>query len=523
MIVKEISFSREKLISGIDKIANAVKSTLGARGMTVLIESENHIGGLTVTKDGVTVANSIVLMDPTENLAVSMMKQAADKTATVAGDGTTTAIVIAQAIIHSAESRLRDGINKTEVIRAIRRASDEVQKRLAKASRKVNNNLPYVATISANNDREIGKIIADAHASVGRQGSVTVENSQTDKTYSEVTRGMRIDRGWTSKYFLTDQKKQEVVLERPYILISDKEIETLSGLEHILEPIIAQKRSLLIIAEVSEQVIQTLNVNKMRGVLKVCQIVPPNFGYRRGEVLEDIACATGGKYISDGTGDNFELVHLDDLGEADKVIIGRTHTTIMTSERFDVSDRVAMIEQEMLEQKTPGELSYLKERVGSLTGGVAVIYVGASSDIEQKELRDRVDDAVCATAAALEGGILPGGGVALMDLTVSMAWGTTECERVAWHILKDAMEAPFRQILTNSGMDHGKIMAEIRPMDPGTGIDVVTGKIGNMVRMGIIDPAKVTINALANAVSVATTIMSTNCIITNVRANDSTK
>ena len=518
-IVKEVSFNREKLYSGINIIADAVKSTLGARGKTVLMESENHIGGLTVTKDGISVANAITLLDPTENLAVTLMKQAADKTATVAGDGTTTAIVLTQAIVLEAQKLVKERMNTTEIIRAIRSASEVVTGKLTKMSKPVSEkNLRYVATISANGDKEIGRMIADAYSKVGKKGTVTVDMSRTTDTYSEITSGMRVDRGWSAPQFVTDTVKQECVMDGALVMVTDKTIETLSSIEHLLKYSMESKRPLLIIGELSEHAMQALVINKMRGIVKVCHITPPQFGYRRSEVMQDIACATGAKYFSDATGDNFELFMPVDLGYANKIICGRGHTTIMTdSEHNDISDRIAMIEEELAEQTTPHEVNFLKERIASLSGGVGVIYVGAGTDIERKEKKDRVDDAVCATAAALEAGILPGGGIALMDVSASTSWGSNESERVAWHILQSAMLAPFRQILSNGGIPYENIEREIRSSDPGTGYDVSAMTIGNMVKMGIVDPAKVTINALENAVSVATTIMSTNCIITNVR------
>jgi len=306
------------------------------------------------------------------------------------------------------------------------------------------------------------------------------------------------------------------------ILVTDKEVETLQSIEHLVSSSMAQGRPFVIIGECSEQVMQALNVNKMKGILKVCQIMPPSFGYRRGEIMEDIACATGAKYISEATGDNFEVVHPDDLGSCTRFIAGRTHTVIMTDNDIDLSDRIKMIEDEIAQESNPHNVAIMKERLGSLTGGVAVIYVGAMSDIELKEKRDRVDDAVCATTAAIEEGILPGGGVALLDLS-NVGGGANESERVAWHILHEAMRAPFKQILTNGGLDAEAIMKDIQTMDPGIGYDVSGLRIGKMMYMGIIDPTKVTVSALENAVSVATTILSTNCIITNVRADEGTR
>jgi chaperonin GroEL len=524
-IVKQVHFgeqAKSSLLKGINTIADAVKSTLGARGNTVLIESENHVGGLTITKDGVTVANSINLMNPTENLAVIMMKQAADKTAVTAGDGTTTSIVLTQGIVLESEAKLKPHMNKTEVMRHIRKAAKEVEKKLDESSTAVTGDmLKYVATISANNDEEIGSIISEAYNSVGSSGIVTVENSIGDKTYSTTIKGMKIDRGWASKYFVNSQKTQECILDNPYILVADLEINMVSSIEHLLVHAMNEKRPILIIGEVSEQVLNALNANIQRGVIKICTIIPPNFGYRKGEEMADIAAYVGGKYISEGTGDNLELVRTMDLGTAKRVVVGLKNTVIMLNEDAvgeDIEDRILYLESEKEEKESASEKAYIESRIANLKGGVAVITVGANSDIELKEKRDRVDDAVCATKAAIEGGILAGGGIALYDISKEMSYGDNEDGRVAWAILREAMQYPFRQILINAGKDVKKTEEEMVLRDLGFGYDVKDERFGDMLSFGIIDPTKVTKSALENAVSVATTILSTNCIITNVRA-----
>jgi chaperonin GroEL len=518
MIVKEIHFGdngQKKLKKGIKKIAGAVKSTLGARGRTVLIESEQHIGGLTVTKDGVTVAKSINLYDPTENLAVMMMRQAAERTATVAGDGTTTSIVLAEAIIDAADKYLSETDNVTEVIREINQITGQVVQQLDKKSKKLTGKkLADVATISANNDKEVGKMIADAFSEVDM---VTVENSMTTSTYVEIIKGMKIDRGYSSRVFVNDHKKQECVLDNPYILISDHEINNIMNLERILVPIITQQKPLLIIGELGQNALNTLNANVAAGKLKACAIMPPSFGYRKKDLLEDLAVALGGVYYSEDTGDDLSLISVENLGKASKVIVSKGMTVFMhnASREDDINNRVTELKEMRDEATTDEDRTFLNERIANLSGGVGVIYVGALSDIEQKEKKDRIDDAVCAVQAALVDGILPGGGVALLDASISL-----DCSDVAVSIMTHALQAPFRQIVENAGKNSDEILFN-RPN--GCGYDVKGEQYGDMMKLGIIDPTKVTKNALLNAVSVATTIMSTNAIITNVRDYEGSK
>lgn len=521
MIVKEIHFGNDgqkKLKSGIKKIAGAVKSTLGARGRTVLIESENHVGGITVTKDGVTVAKAINLYDPTENLAVMMMRQAADKTATVAGDGTTTSIVLAEAIIDAADKHLNENDNVTEVIRGINDITKRVVSKLDKMSKKVNGRRLYdVATISANNDNELGKMIGDAFSEVSL---VTVENSMNSETRVEIINGMRIERGYTSQYFVTDQKKQECVLDNPYVLICDHEINNISNLEKILAPIVAQGKSLLIIGTLGPNALQTLNVNVYQGKIKACNIIPPSFGYRQKDLLKDLAVALGGTYFSDDTGDDLSIATLSDLGRASKIIVKKDMTVFMHHADFkeDIDNHLVELNEMINQTDDHVDREFLRERIANISGGIGVIYVGAQSDIEQKEKRDRIDDAVYAVMAALEEGILPGGGIALLECASDYAFSDDD---VASKIMADALVAPFQQILINSGKNPHEI--EMGIFDKGSGYDVKAEKFGDMIKMGIIDPTKVTKNALLNAVSVATTIMSTNAIITNIRADESPK
>lgn len=518
MIVKDIVFGsegRQKLIKGVNTIADAVGSTLGARGRTVLIESEQHIGGITVTKDGVTVAKSINLMDPAENLAVMIMREASEKTANSAGDGTTTSMVLAQAIIHAATGLLTAEDNVTQVLRDVQEAATKVAEELTAMSTEITpEKLVDVATISANGDKEIGKIIADAYNQVGLSGVVTVGASETEDTYAEVVSGMKVDRGFTSKYFVTDHKKQEVVLDKPYILVTDQTITNLNDILPILEFIHQGRHSLLIIGELDENSLNSLNVNKIKSGLKICTIIPPSFGYKRHQIMQDIALATGAKYFSEQTGDNLMMASIDDCGQAGKVVSGRFNTII-----FDAvgagEERVQELHEQMLEETQAVEKEFLKERIANLGGGVAIIKVGAHSDIEQKEKKDRVDDAVCAVKAALEEGILPGGGVALKDIATTLVVDNKGTE-----ILQLAMLAPMIKILSNAGIsvessdfDKSKQLSK-----EGVGINVSNGATCHMMSVGIIDPTKVTKEAIKNAVSVATTLLSTETVITNIRA-----
>lgn len=510
MIVKDVYLGPEgqkKLKKGIKTIAGAVKSTLGARGRTVLIESENHVGGLTVTKDGVTVAKSINLYDPTENLAVMMMRQAADRTAVIAGDGTSTSIVLAEAILDAADDFVKPEHNMTEVIREINAISEDVVSQLGKMSKKVSGKRLFdVATISANNDKEIGKMIASAFEEVGM---VTVENSMTSETSVDIIRGMKIDRGWASKFFVNDTKKQECVFDNPYVLITDHEINNISVLENILAPIVSSGKPLLIIGELGANAINTLNVNVLQGKIKACSILPPSFGYRTKDLLQDLSVALGGTYFSEDTGDDLSLVTMDDLGRCSKVIVGKDMTVFMP-----IAERADSISAHVADLKEMEQDEFMLERISNLNGGIGVIHVGAVSDIEQKEKRDRIDDAVCAVRAAVEDGILPGGGVALMNVKINN-------NSVAGDIMRHALMAPFNQILENGGFDPGDVLCKI--VSNGEGFDVKNERVGDMIKMGIIDPTKVTKNALINAVSVATTIMSTNAIITNVRDYEGSK
>ena len=522
------SEGRTKLISGIGKMASAVKSTLGPMGNTVLIESPEHTHGITVTKDGVTVAKSIALVDPVENLAVRMMREAAEGTATLAGDGTTTAIVLTEALVEAGLQIIGKNDNKTEVLRELLSETKNVIKELGSMSKPVTKKmLSDVASISANNDKAIGKIIADTYSKVGKNGIVTVEKSQTSETYNEVTDGLKIDRGYTSNLFVNNHKKDECVLEDVHILVSDAEISNLLTIENVLKPIIQDGKKLLIVAPCSTNVINTLAANVMKNSLKICNITPPSFGYKQHELMQDIALTVGATYFSEKTGDDLSIINFSDLGHANKVIVGGDSTIVIKDkEEKKVEERVQQLwEAHDLANKKPDK-EFILSRIASLTGGIGVIYVGGNTDLEQKELYDRVDDAVCAVRSALLEGILPGGGLALYSfyntyVNESTNSRNSESKKIASAILASALRAPIPQILANAGKSLEEVYKKSNNLAYTRGYDVVSGAYGDMFKMGIIDPMKVTKTALQNAVSVAITILSTNAIVTMARTYES--
>ena len=510
--MKDLHFNDEgriKLIRGITQLSNAVKSTLGPSGHTVLIESPEHTAGITVTKDGVTVARSVELIDPVENLAVQIMKQAASRTATEAGDGTTTSIVLAEALVREGIKQLTPDVNKTEVLRELRLLSEEVVKGLEAKSKKVTSRqLRSVATISANNDREVGKIIADAYGEVGKDGIVTVERSEGSQTYYKATHGIKVDRGYSSNMFINDQRRDECILSDCDILVSDAEINNILSIENILAPIIREGGRLLIIAPCSGGVINTLAANVIKRGLKVCVIPPPSFGYKQHELMSDIALAVGATYFSEKTGDDMSHMEPSDLGHAERVIIGQSESIIIKDGNIDVLPRVEQLWEAHAAATKRGDRDFIMSRIASLTGGIGVIYVGGHTDLEQKELFDRVDDAVCAVRSALIEGILPGSGVALYHASLG------DGNSIANKILNKALASPLLQILLNAGIE----MSADRYDRFGYGVDIKTGDWGELLKLGVIDPTRVTKSALQNAVSVAITILSTNAIITMARA-----
>ena len=527
---KDLKFGesgRTSLINGISKIANAVKSTLGPRGHTVLIESPNHTQGITVTKDGVTVAKAVDLLHPVENLAVRMMKEAADKTATSAGDGTTTAIVLTEAIVKAGSDMMKDNHNRTEILKHINKEVPSIITKLKSLSKPITKRrLKDVAIISANGDKTIGTTIAKTYDKVGKTGIVTVERSQTSSTYNEITNGIKVERGYNSSLFINDQKKDECILDDTYILVSDASVDNILNIENILKPIIQERKKLLLICPCSENVINTLAANVVKNGLKICNINPPQFGYKQHELMQDIAISVGATYFSEKTGDDLSLITFNDLGHASKVIVSRDSTVIIKDDAENgnvIEERVAQLwEQHKLAVKK-GDKDFILSRIASLTGGIGVIYVGGQTDIEQKELYDRVDDAVCAVRSALLEGILPGGGTALYnvakDYDALQDEETNLSKKIAYAILGKALKAPIHQILLNAGLDYKEIYKDID--NPIHGYDVKNEVYGDLLEMGVIDPMKVTKHALQNAVSVATTILSTNAIITMARTYES--
>jgi chaperonin GroEL len=518
------SEGRVKLISGITKMAAAVKSTLGPNGNTVLIESPHHTHGITVTKDGVTVARAVDLIDPVENLAVRMMKEAADRTATSAGDGTTTAIVLTEALVKGGLEMIGSEHNRTEVLRQMVDMSGKVVERLKKKSKKLTSSMLLdVATISANNDKEVGKIIAEVYRGVGKNGIVTVEKSQTSATYSETTKGLKVERGYSSPLFINDQKRDECILEDVMVMVADIEISNILQIEQVLKPIITEGKKLLIIAPCNTNVINTFAANVMKGNLKVCVIPPPNFGYKQHELMQDIAVSVGATYFSEKTGDDLSLINFGDLGHAAKVIVDRDKAIIIKSTARSSSDKIDERVKQLWDAHAmatkKADKDFILERIASLTGGIGVIFVGGNTDLEQKELYDRVDDAVCAVRSALEEGILPGAGKALYEIDVMgmLPDVVTREQEVAASILDRAIRTPLAQILDNAGIRVEDVYKVSNEGD-GFGYNLKTGRFGDLIEMGVVDPLKVTRSALENAVSVATTILSTNAIITMARS-----
>ena len=516
------SEGRQKLISGIEKISNAVKSTLGPRGQTVIIESTEHLSGMTITKDGVTVARSIYLDDPVENIAIQIMKDASNRTANSAGDGTTTAIVLAEAFVKAGLKYMIPNNNTTQVVRHINNIVKDIVKYLEKNSKKItNSSLLDVAKISANNDAEIGKLIFDAYQKVGKDGIVTVERSQNHETFAEVTNGIKVDRGYSSNLFINNQKKDECILENVKVLVCDQDINNILQIESVLKPIIQKSETLLIIADCGTNVVNTLAANVVRNGLKLCNIPTPSFGYKKHELMQDIALTLGAKYLSEKTGDDLSTLSEADLGRADKIIVGKSNSVLITNNEpsEELKMRIAELRVQKENTETPQERKFIDERIASLAGAIGCIYVGGNSDVEQKEKFDRVDDSVCAVRSALEEGIVAGAGLALYNASKNIVNNNKDTDyNSACNIVREAIVQPLIQILENAGIKPENILAEINDnKQKNYGYDVKNEKFGDLFKLGVIDPLKVTKNALINASSVATTILSTNAIITHAR------
>ena len=530
MIEKDIDFNddaRYKLEKGINTLADAVKQTLGAAGNTVILEDE--VGRPHITKDGVTVAKSINLSDPVEHLGATVVKQASIRTANEAGDGTTTSIVITQELVNSAFEKIEKGeLNVTKLRNALDEISEDVISGITKRSKAVTEeNLHNVATISANNDSELGGIVADAYLKVGVDGVVTIEESMSKETYISVVEGTRIKRGFDSPYMITNKEKNQAVLENPYILISDKKIQTVEDIEPCLRAAMTAKRPLLIIAELETAVMNLLNVNKAKGTIQVNVVAPEGVGLNRFELLEDLALMTNSIIISDETGNDFTAVDESFLGEADKAVSTDKETVIAlkNSEKIAnaIKHRAEMVRSIIKNKEDQANEWHYKDRLSRLSGGIAAIHVGALTEVEMKEKKDRVEDAIFATRAALEEGIVAGGGVALynaaMDVQSRYFKEKDKEKKEACLILSKALIAPIKHILGNASMEYDDFVEKIDTVRRRNyGYDVKKKRFGNMFTLGIIDPLKVTRNALQNAISVSITILTTNCVISNKRA-----
>jgi chaperonin GroEL len=528
-MAKEIKFNleaRDALKRGVDKLANAVKVTLGPKGRNVIIEKS--FGAPSVTKDGVSVAKEIELEDKIENLGAQMVKEVASKTADVAGDGTTTATVLAQAIYTQGMKNVAAGASPMDIKRGIDKAVEQIVAALKAMSKEVGDSydkIEQVATISANNDNTIGKLIAQAMEKVSKEGVITVEEAKGTETYVDVVEGMQFDRGYLSPYFVTDSEKMIADLDNPQILIYDKKISNMKELLPLLEPVAQSGNPLLIIAEdLDGEALATLVVNKIRGSLKVAAVKAPGFGDRRKEMLEDIAILTGGTVISEERGFKLENATMEMLGTAEKVSIDKDNTTIVNGAgaQADIQARVNQIKAQIESTTSDYDKEKLQERLAKLAGGVAVLYVGAASEVEMKEKKDRVDDALAATRAAIEEGIVPGGGVALVRAASALDSfkGENEDENTGAAIVARAIEEPLRQIVINAGQEGSVIINKVKEGKDDYGYNAKTEEFGNMLEQGIIDPTKVTRVALENAASVAAMLLTTEATITEIPSDN---
>jgi len=519
--------ARNKMKKGVDTLANAVKVTLGPKGRNVVIEKK--FGAPSVTKDGVTVAKEIELEDPIENMGAQMVKEVASKTADIAGDGTTTATVLAQAIIGEGLKMVAAGANPMDLKRGIDKAVSLVVENLKGQSQTVGNDskkIQQVATISANNDETIGKLIAEAFAKVGKEGVITVEEAKGTDTTVDIVEGMQFDRGYVSPYFVTNSEKMQTELQNPYILIYDKKISAMKDILHILEKVAQSSRPLLIIAEDLEgEALATLVVNKLRGTIKVAAVKAPGFGDRRKEMLTDIAILTAGTVVSEEQGYKLENADLTYLGQAASVTIDKDNTTIVGGKgaKKDISARVNQIKAQVENTTSDYDKEKLQERLAKLAGGVAVLYVGAATEVEMKEKKDRVDDALHATRAAVEEGIVPGGGVAYIRAVESLepkVKGQIADEQTGMAIVRRALEAPIRTLTANAGIDGSIVVQKIREGKGDYGFNARTEVYENLFKAGVIDPTKVSRVALENAASIAGMLLTTECVIADKPKED---
>jgi chaperonin GroEL len=512
--------SRQAILRGVNQLADAVKVTLGPKGRNVVLEKK--FGGPNITKDGVTVAKEIELKDPLENMGAQMVREVASKTSDVAGDGTTTATILAQAIFREGVKAVAAGANPMALKRGIERAVEVATDEVKKLSKPVSGDMiAQVGTISANSDKTIGGIIADAMKKVGKDGVITVEESKTMSTELETVEGMQFDRGYLSPYFVTDAERMEVVLEDPYILIHEKKISNMKDLLPLLEQIARSGKPLLIIAEeVEGEALATLVVNKLRGTLNACAVKAPGFGDRRKAMLEDIGILTGGKAIMEETGIKLEGVRLEDLGRAKRVTVDKDNTTIVdgNGKEKDIQGRIKQLRAQIDETTSDYDREKLQERLAKLAGGVAVIKVGAATETEMKEKKARVEDALHATRAAVEEGIVPGGGVALLRANKALASLKADGdEQIGVDIVRRACEEPLRQIVVNSGTEGAIVVGKVRDAsDPNFGFNAATDTYEDLVKAGVIDPTKVTRTALQNAASIASLMLTTEAMIAEI-------
>lgn len=525
-MAKQIIFdtdAREQLKGGVDALANAVKVTLGPKGRNVLIDKK--FGAPQVTKDGVSVAKEVELEDQVANMGAQLVKEVASKTNDDAGDGTTTATVLAQAIISTGIKNVTAGANPMDLKRGIDKAVVAVVEDLKKQSQKVGDDIDkiaQVATISANNDSTIGALIAEAMGKVKKEGVITVEEAKGTETHVDVVEGMQFDRGYISPYFITDTEKMEADLEKPYILITDKKISTMKELLPVLEPVAQSGRALLVIAEdVDGEALSSLVLNKLRGTLKIAAVKAPGFGDRRKEMLQDIAILTGGTVISEETGLKLDAATIDMLGSAEKVTLTKENTTIVNGagKKDAIKERVGQIRKQIEVSTSDYDKEKLQERLAKLAGGVAVLYVGAATEVEMKEKKDRVDDALAATRAAVAEGIIPGGGVAYIRATKTLEKlkGDNEDETTGIHIVKRAIEEPLRQIVANAGGEGSVVVNKVKEGKGAFGYNARTDVYEDMFKAGIIDPTKVARVALENAASVASMFLTTECVLADIK------
>ena len=522
-MAKQIKFdadARQKILAGIEKLSAAVTSTLGPSGRNVILDKK--FGSPQITKDGVTVAKEIELPDPFENMGAQMVKEVASKTNDVAGDGTTTATLLAEAIYREGLKNLTAGANAMALKNGIDKATAAVTESIAKLSKKVKSadEIAQVATISANGDTEIGKMISDAMDKVGKEGTITVEEAKTLESTLDVVEGMQFDKGYLSPYFVTSAEDMECELENPFILLFEKKISSLQDLLPLLQSVAKSGRPLMIIAEdVEGEALATLVVNKLRGSFQVCAVKAPGFGDRRKAILEDIAILTGGKLITEDLGIKLENVQLTDLGRAKKVVVDKDNTTIVEGlgKKADIEARVALIKKQIEETTSDYDREKLQERLAKLAGGVALIKVGAATEAAMKEKKDRVDDALHATRAAVEEGIVPGGGVAYLRAQKAIeALNLEGDEKVGATIISRAIEAPLRKLVNNAGQEAALVITNVKKATGTNGYNVRTGEYCDMIKAGVVDPAKVTRSALQNAASIAGLLLTTDCMVTDI-------